>query len=153
MWNSNVKLFISISVLLFFGSCNSQSKKTNTDKDAVPIEEIVYESNMLDQPAVLSGCEQSENKSNCTNNKLLDYVFKRVEFLHSENMSESLILVSFVIEKDGSIAEIQPLKAKYEFERTNIRKVLEEMPKWIPAQKNNEVVRARYKLPIRIHWD
>jgi protein TonB len=60
------------------------------------------------------------------------------------------VYVSYVVEKDGSIDEVKVLKdIGYGTGEEAIR-VLNNSPKWIPAEQNGEKVRCSYTLPIAI---
>jgi periplasmic protein TonB len=59
------------------------------------------------------------------------------------------VFLSFTIEKDGSITGIKVLRSYGEAYSTEAIKVVEKMPKWIPAKSlDNQPVRCRYTLPI-----
>lgn len=58
------------------------------------------------------------------------------------------ILISFVVNTDGSIADIETLKwTTPEFVHEAVR-VVENMPKWKPAMRDDVPVRMKYNLPI-----
>ncbi len=58
------------------------------------------------------------------------------------------IFATFIIEKDGSISEIGILH-DYGFGSGNEAiRVLEQMPKWIPAKNDSSTVRCIYAMPI-----
>ena len=60
------------------------------------------------------------------------------------------IIVEFVIEKDGSISNINVIQdIGYGTDKETVR-VFENSPKWIPGKKNGEVVRTLYTIPITI---
>jgi protein TonB len=60
------------------------------------------------------------------------------------------IYVTFVVEKDGSIDEIQVLRdIGYRTGKEAIR-VLELSPDWIPGEQNGQKVRCTFSLPISI---
>jgi protein TonB len=60
------------------------------------------------------------------------------------------IMVSFVVEVDGSLTNIKVLKdLGYGTSEEAIR-VLKASPKWIPGKQNGKPVRVEYSLPIII---
>lgn len=63
----------------------------------------------------------------------------------------SKIHVEFVIEKDGSISNVKHLKGGCLDFQLEVTKVVELMPKWIPAEFKGEIVRSRVRIPILIH--
>ena len=58
------------------------------------------------------------------------------------------VLVSFIVEKDGHITDIQVLKAAgYGFDE-EAKRVLKMAPMWKPGIQNGQAVRVRYTIPI-----
>jgi protein TonB len=58
------------------------------------------------------------------------------------------VYISFVINKDGSVTDIEPLtNCGFGLEEEAIR-VIKLMPKWVPAQQGERKVNVRIKLPI-----
>jgi hypothetical protein len=60
------------------------------------------------------------------------------------------IIVSFIIEKDGSLTSIQFTKSiDYQLE-SEIKRVLKLSPKWIPGEQNGKKTREKYSFPISL---
>ena len=60
------------------------------------------------------------------------------------------VLVSFVIEKDGSITDIKVLKDIGYGSGQEAVRVLKKCPNWTPAEQNGKKVRAAFMLPLNI---
>jgi len=60
------------------------------------------------------------------------------------------VLVSFVIEKDGSITDIKVLKDIGYGSGEEAVRVLKNCPKWTPAEQNGKTVRCQFMLPLNI---
>ena len=60
------------------------------------------------------------------------------------------IFASFIIEKDGSLTNIDIKKDLGSGTKEEAIRVLKSSPKWIPAKVNNETVRYQYVLPIQM---
>ncbi len=60
------------------------------------------------------------------------------------------IQFSMVVEKDGSLTDIQVRKPEEEAYRSHLKEVIAKMPYWIPAQHLGEVVRSRTAYSIHI---
>jgi protein TonB len=60
------------------------------------------------------------------------------------------VLISFVIEKDGSISDSRVLKDIGYGTGIEAIRVLSLSPKWTPAEQNGKTVRCAYMLPISI---
>lgn len=65
-----------------------------------------------------------------------------------ENEIEATVQAKFVIEKDGTLSNIQVEQRKgYGFDEEVIR-VLKRMPKWKPAMLKGQPVRSQFRMPI-----
>lgn len=60
------------------------------------------------------------------------------------------IIVSFIVEKDGSLGEIKLLRGINEALNAETIRVLEASAKWNPGEVNGEKVRVLYSLPVQI---
>lgn len=60
------------------------------------------------------------------------------------------VIVSFIIEKDGSIGDIKVIKDIGFGTAEEAIRVLQKCPKWIPGSINGQNVRVLYSLPINI---
>jgi len=66
-----------------------------------------------------------------------------------EKRIEGTVLFQFIINADGSIGQIQTLKAIGGGCDEEALRVLKKFPKWTPAIKNGIPVSVDYKLPIK----
>ena len=93
---------------------------------------------ITDQPTYIGGIQAFYN-----------YIGKNFRIPDVEKL-EGKILVSFIIEKDGSLNEIKVLRdIGYGTGQEAIR-VLTDSPKWNPGTKEGKPVRVLYTLPISI---
>ncbi|MDM1408441.1 energy transducer TonB [Myroides sp. DF42-4-2] len=60
------------------------------------------------------------------------------------------VILSFVVEKDGSITDIKVLRDPGYGAGKEAVRVLKTMPKWKPARQDNRTVRSQFTLPITI---
>lgn len=60
------------------------------------------------------------------------------------------VIVSFVVEKDGSLTDIKVLKDIGYGTGAEAIRVLKKCPRWTPAEQNGKKVRCSYQLPIAI---
>lgn len=58
------------------------------------------------------------------------------------------VVVSFVVDTDGSIKEVEVVQKVYPSLDAEASRLVKNMPKWKPATKQGVPVRVRYKLPI-----
>lgn len=67
-----------------------------------------------------------------------------------DNTRKVQVILSFVVEKDGSITDIKVLRDPGYGTGTEAIRVLKSMPKWKPARQDNRTVRSQFTLPITI---
>jgi protein TonB len=60
------------------------------------------------------------------------------------------VLVTFVIEKDGSIVEVKVLRDLGYGTGEEAIRVLKASPKWVPGEQNGQPVRVHFALPIAL---
>ena len=58
------------------------------------------------------------------------------------------VLVSFVVDKDGSVAEVTVVKPVHKLFNDEAVRLIRKMPKWEPGMKDGSPVRCRYLLPV-----
>lgn len=64
------------------------------------------------------------------------------------NIPQGRVVVSFIVEKDGSLDSIKARKSPDPLLSKEAIRVVKEMPKWKPARWDGKVIRSRYFLPI-----
>jgi len=81
---------------------------------------------------------------------MMKYVIKNVLYPKSEIEKgiEGKVMVSFIVEKDGSLSNVKALNSISEALDKEAIRVVESMPKWKPAIYKNEAVRSQMTLPI-----
>lgn len=66
----------------------------------------------------------------------------------AKNKVEGRVLVTFVIEHDGSISNVNVVNSVYPSLDKEAIRVVSGMPKWIPGKANGKTVRVKYTIPI-----
>ena len=86
---------------------------------------------------------------------LLQYLAKSIKYpvIAQENGIQGRVVLSFVIEKDGRLTNIQVLQTPDRSLSEEAIRVLNKSPKWSPGKQRNQVVRVKYTLPVdfRVH--
>lgn len=62
--------------------------------------------------------------------------------------AEGTDVARFVVNKDGSVSDIEVLRDIGFGCKDQVIKTLQQMPKWIPGEQNGNIVRAYYYLPV-----
>lgn len=65
-----------------------------------------------------------------------------------KNNIHGRVIVSFVVLKDGNLSEIKIIRSPNEELSKEAIRLLNNMPKWIPAQMGGKSVNSRFNLPI-----
>jgi len=58
------------------------------------------------------------------------------------------VFIKFVVEKDGSITNIEVIRGMHSAFDNEVVRLIEKMPKWQPAQYNGKPVRSYFTLPV-----
>ena len=109
------------------------------DDSTVSDKEKVYHQVVGQQPSFPGGREE-----------LFKYLTYNVKYPidAAKNKIEGRILVTFVVEHDGSISNVDVANSVYpSLDKESIR-VVSGMPKWIPGKANGKTVRVKYTIPI-----
>lgn len=82
--------------------------------------------------------------------KLMEYLAANIRY--PEELGESCIqgrvIVTFVVEKDGSISNVKVAKSVDPLLDKEAVRVVSSMPKWIPGKQNGVTYRVKYTLPV-----
>ena len=109
------------------------------DDSTVSDKEKVYHQVVGQQPSFPGGREE-----------LFKYLAYNVKYPidATKNKIEGRILVTFVVEHDGSISNVDVANSVYpSLDKESIR-VVSGMSKWIPGKVNGKTVRVKYTIPI-----
>ncbi len=85
---------------------------------------------------------------------LLNYLNKTLRYPDEErdNNIQGLVIVSFVVRKDGSITDIKILKGATPNLDAEAMRVVKAMPAWIPGERDGEALNVGINLPIRLRY-
>ena len=81
---------------------------------------------------------------------LFEYLKENVTYPEEceETCVQGRVVVSFVVERDGSITEAKVVKSVYPSLDEEALRVVNSMPKWRPGKQNGNSVRTKYTIPI-----
>lgn len=72
----------------------------------------------------------------------------RYPAIAEENGIQGKVIVSFVVERNGSITDVKVARsADPSLDREAVR-VVKDMPNWIPGKQNGSAVRVKYNVPV-----
>ena len=61
---------------------------------------------------------------------------------------EGRVMVSFIVEKDGSITDVKVAKSSHKILEDEAVRVVSAMPKWSPGREYGQVIRQRFIIPV-----
>ena len=110
--------------------------------------EVVEETIEDDQPFLIAETMPSFQGGDL--NTFRTWVQQNVKFpqIALENGIQGRVVLSFVIEKDGRLTNIQVLQTPDRSLSEEAIRVLNKSPKWSPGKQRNQVVRVKYTLPV-----
>ena len=84
------------------------------------------------------------------NAALFEYLSKHIKYpvIAEENGIEGRVIVTFVVERDGSITDVKVVKSVDPSLDKEAQRVVKSMPRWIPGKQNGSAVRVKYTVPV-----
>ena len=139
-----------------------KGKKNTTIK--VGTQEIKVTEASKDDKAATVTMNVVEDEQNATDDKVFDVVENMPEFnggagalmqylshnIHypEESDVQGRVIVSFVVDKDGSISNAKVVKSLHPSFDAEALRIINNMPKWIPGTQNGKPVNVKYVVPI-----
>jgi TonB family protein len=77
---------------------------------------------------------------------LMEYMKKNIRY--PDECVQGRVIVSFTIEKDGSISGAKVIKSVSQEADKEALRLVNNMPKWIPGKQLGEPVRTKYTIPV-----
>ncbi len=108
---------------------------------------------LIENPPIFPGCENLEKEASkkCFANGISKFVNKKFNTEIAEGLNgKQKIYVQFVIDKTGTITDIQASSPHERLKKEAIR-VVEKLPKMTPGMQRMRAVKVTYTLPIVFH--
>ncbi len=148
-----MKKIIALSALLLLLDSNLKAQNVvnpTNEKDNITILRAVGDdSTVSDKEKVYQVVEQQPSFPG-GREELFKYLAYNVRYPidAAKNKIEGRVLVTFVVEHDGSISNVNVANSVYpSLDKESIR-VVSGMPKWIPGKANGKTIRVKYTIPI-----
>jgi len=148
---------ISLGIIGSFAACNTSQANTPTSEQKIAIETIIDTIPVM--PEVAMNTEEELFFG------MIDPIpgypggdKARIDFFREnlvypkeawENGIEGTVYVKFVIEKDGSITQVEVVRGVTEVLDEEAMRIIKMMPKWIPATQRGKAVATRFTMPIK----
>ena len=134
---------------------NDEKISTNVDfaefaEDVEIIQQVAVEEENLEDDQPFVKVEQMPSFMGGDLMTFRNWVQSKVRFpqIAQENNISGRVLLMFVIERDGSLTNIQVLQTPDSSLSDEAIRVLKTSPKWTPGKQRNQTVRVKYTLPI-----
>lgn len=115
---------------------SSKQKKTVSTKATVSSSDKIYTA--TEKMPVFPGGPAALKK----------YLEENVAYPQSARGEQGCVIVSFVVEKDGTVSNTKVWRSVHPDLDAEALRVVESMPKWRPGRHNGEVVRVKYNVPV-----
>lgn len=81
---------------------------------------------------------------------LMKFLSENVKYpvVAQENGVQGRVVVSFVVERDGSITDVNVVRSVDPSLDREAARVVKSMPNWIPGKQNGSAVRVKYNVPV-----
>ena len=136
-----------------------QSTETDQEEEVevIEIEEEVSDEALsfavVESVPIFPGCEKAKTnneKRTCFQQQILKYVSREFKFPEMARQMgiQGRVYVNFVIERDGSISNVQVLRGVDPLLDDEAVRVVNSLPKMTPAKQRGKSVRMQFTLPI-----
>ena len=84
------------------------------------------------------------------NGALMSYLSSNTQYpvVAQENGVQGRVIVSFVVERDGSISDVKVARSVDPSLDREAQRVVKSMPRWKPGKQNGSAVRVKYTVPV-----
>ena len=83
------------------------------------------------------------------NQGLQEYISQNLRYpMNFEDSIQGRVIVTFTINEDGSLSDAKITKSLHEQLDAEALRLVNEMPKWVPARRLGKAVKVKYNLPI-----
>lgn len=84
------------------------------------------------------------------NAALMSYLNSNTKYpvVAQENGVQGRVIISFVVERDGSISDVKVARSVDPSLDREAQRVVKSMPKWKPGKQNGSTVRVKYTVPV-----
>ena len=132
-----MKKFLIMALMALFGLATVSAQKTVVAKKNQQVFDVVEK--MPEYPGGQAA--------------LFEYLSKNVKYpADAEKQKiEGRVLVSFVVNTDGSITDISVERKAFPSLDAEAVRVISGMPKWIPGEQKGQKVRVKYTVPLNFH--
>ena len=134
---------------------NDEKISTNVDfaefaEDVEIIQQVAVEEEVIEDDQPFMKVEQMPSFMGGDLLTFRNWVMSKLRYpqIAQENGITGRVLLMFVIERDGSLTNIQVIQTPDSSLSDEAIRVLKTSPKWTPGKQRNQAVRVKYTLPV-----
>jgi protein TonB len=137
---------------------NQQQEVVKAEKIAVVEEEIEMDVPfaIIEDVPLFPGCENvpKEKRRECFQEKIMQHIKKNFTYPEAamEANQQGKVMVSFIIDKDGSVT-IANMRSPYPALEKEAARIMNKLPKMIPGKQRGKPVRMAMSIPITFKLD
>ncbi|MDT0621110.1 energy transducer TonB [Croceitalea vernalis] len=110
-------------------------------------EEVIFIN--VEEVPVFPGCEKSDDKRACFQEKMLKHV--RKNFKYPENAIDmglqGKVYLQFTVQKDGTIGGLK-MRGPHQILESEAARIISKLPKMKPGKQRNQAVKVPFSIPI-----
>ena len=136
--------------LITLNSCLNKEKKKQEPDSSAPESTVV---SPVESPADLDEIfvvveDQPEFPGG--NEAMMKFLAENIKYpaVARDNGTQGRVVCNFVVEKDGSISDVEVVRGVHSALDAEAIRVIQSMPKWTPGKQRGHTVRVRYTLPV-----
>ncbi len=109
----------------------------------------------VDEMPRFPGCESADDKVACSNNKLINFIGENLKYPEKAKNAgvEGMVVVKFVVGEDGKLYDFDVKKGIGGGCDEEALRVVQQMPEWVPGQKDGKPVATEMNLPFKFALD
>lgn len=81
--------------------------------------------------------------------KFSEYIMPKIQ--RSPHFQRGKIVLTFIVEKDGSISNVKLVEGINEKFDERVREIIANSPKWIPGEQDSKPIRTSFRVPLVIN--
>ena len=145
-----VLLTLPLFALLLFANCNSNENVKSSDNKAVEATENVEKTVVSDNSEPIAESAEVIPEYPGGTAAMFEFIQSNVTYPESakDKGIEGKVFVQFVVEKDGSLSNIEVVRGINEDLDAEAVRVVKAMPKWTPGMNEGKPVRVHFTLPF-----
>ena len=139
--------------MLFYTSCESEPN-SKENMEATSLKSNMVPFSEVDAVPIFPGCENSEDKRACFNQKIMEHISKNFNYPEEalEQNIEGRVSVMFTINSEGSIVNIEK-RGPHPLLEEEVERIISKLPKMEPGLKDGKTVNIPYSIPVVFQLD